>query len=65
VFSEAEEMAQRYREQIANPSRLGKAEDTCNDVVPFDNEAQSYANWKWLQFSKPDEAVNHKSSSEF
>lgn len=61
VFSEAEEMGQRYREQIAEPPRSGKAQDPCNDAVPFDNEAQSYANWKWLRFSKPDEAVNRKS----
>uniref|UniRef100_K3Z5W5 S1 motif domain-containing protein n=1 Tax=Setaria italica TaxID=4555 RepID=K3Z5W5_SETIT len=65
VFSEAEEMGQRYREQIAEPPRSGKAQDPCNDAVPFDNEAQSYANWKWLRFSKPDEAVNRKSRSEF
>jgi len=50
VFSEAEEMAQRYREQIAEPPRPAEAEDSCNEAVPFDNEAQSYANWKWLKF---------------
>ncbi|PUZ65018.1 hypothetical protein GQ55_3G189600 [Panicum hallii var. hallii] len=50
VFSEAEEMAQRYREQIAEPPRPAEAEGSCNDAVPFDNEAQSYANWKWLKF---------------
>ncbi|CAN6350358.1 unnamed protein product [Urochloa humidicola] len=51
VFSEAEEMAQRYREQIAEPPRPGEAEDSCKDSVPFDNEARSYANWKWLKFT--------------
>jgi len=52
VFSEAEEMARRYREQIAEPPRPAEADDSCNcnDAVPFDNEAQSYANWKWLKF---------------
>ncbi|OEL35577.1 hypothetical protein BAE44_0003401 [Dichanthelium oligosanthes] len=65
VFFEAEEMAQRYREQIGEPPRSGEAEDSCNDAVPFDNEAQSYANWKWLKFSNSDEVVNQKSSYEF
>nr|CAB3460873.1 unnamed protein product [Digitaria exilis] len=60
VFSEAEEMAQRYREQIEEPPRSGEAEDSWNDIVPFDNEAQSYANWKWLKFGKSDEVVNSK-----
>jgi len=52
VFSEAEEMARRYRKQIAEPPRPAEADDSCNcnDAVPFDNEAQSYANWKWLKF---------------
>ncbi|KAJ1263822.1 hypothetical protein BS78_09G216200 [Paspalum vaginatum] len=63
VFSEAEEMAQRYREQIAEPSRSGEAENPCGDAVPFDDEAQTYANWKWLKFTKPDEEVNRESSS--
>ncbi|CAL4894596.1 unnamed protein product [Urochloa decumbens] len=65
VFSEAEEMARRYREQIAEPPQLGEAEESCNDSVPFDDEARSYANWKWLKFSKPDKIVNRKTNSEF
>jgi hypothetical protein len=64
VFSEAEEMARRCREQMAETPRAGEAEDSCNPVVPFDNEAQSYANWKWLKFSKSDEVQNGKSRAE-
>ncbi|KAL6851660.1 hypothetical protein ACP4OV_020224 [Aristida adscensionis] len=63
VFSVAEEMARRYREQIAETHRSGQAEDTCNDAVPFNDEAQSYANWKWLRFSKSAEAQNSVSST--
>ncbi|GJN15063.1 hypothetical protein PR202_gb01951 [Eleusine coracana subsp. coracana] len=64
VFSEAEEMARRYREQMAETPRSGEAEDSCNSAVPFDNEAQSYANWKWLKFSKSNDVQNGKSSAE-
>ncbi|CAN6346053.1 unnamed protein product [Urochloa humidicola] len=65
VFSEAEEMARRYREQIAESPRPGdEVEEPFNDCVPLDNEAQSYANWKWLEFSKSD-VVNRKHNSEF
>ncbi|CAN6359352.1 unnamed protein product [Urochloa humidicola] len=65
VFSEAEEMARRYREQIAEPPRPSEVEESCNDSVLFDNEAQSYANWKWLKFRKSDAVVNRKPNSEF
>jgi small subunit ribosomal protein S1 len=44
--------------------RAGEAEDSCNPAVPFDNEAQSYGNWKWLKISKSDEVQNGKSSAE-
>ncbi|XP_021302569.1 uncharacterized protein LOC8068985 isoform X3 [Sorghum bicolor] len=64
VFSEAEEMAQRYREQIAKPPRSIAAEDSCDDAVPFDDEALSYANWKWLKFSKSGDVPNPKSGAE-
>uniref|UniRef100_A0A0A9DBM1 S1 motif domain-containing protein n=1 Tax=Arundo donax TaxID=35708 RepID=A0A0A9DBM1_ARUDO len=65
VFSEAEEMAQKYREQIAaDTPRSGEADDCCIDAVPFENESQSYANWKWLKFNKSDNVLNRKSSGE-
>lgn len=66
VFSEAEEMARRYREQIAEPQPPGSiaAEDSCDDAVPFDDESRSYANWKWLKFSKSDDVPNPRSGSE-
>ncbi|CAN6359351.1 unnamed protein product [Urochloa humidicola] len=65
VFSEAEEMARRYREQIAEPPRPSEVEEPCNNSVPFDNEVRSCANWKWLKFSNSDEVVNRKPNSEF
>uniref|UniRef100_A0A804Q4T2 S1 motif domain-containing protein n=1 Tax=Zea mays TaxID=4577 RepID=A0A804Q4T2_MAIZE len=66
VFSEAEEMARRYREQIAEPQPPGSiaAEDSCDDAVPFNDESRSYANWKWLKFSKSDDVANPKSGVE-
>ncbi|TVU20460.1 hypothetical protein EJB05_36668, partial [Eragrostis curvula] len=54
VFLEAEEMARKFRDQIAETPRSGKAEDSQNTAVPFDDEVHSYANWKWLTFSKSD-----------
>lgn len=65
VFSEAEEMAQRYQEQIAEtqPGSMA-AEDSSDDAVPFDDEALSYANWKWLKFSKSGDVPNLEPGSE-
>ncbi|CAD6271428.1 unnamed protein product [Miscanthus lutarioriparius] len=64
VFSEAEEMAQRYQEQIAEPPGSVAAEDSCDDAVPFDDEARSYANWKWLKFNRSDDVLNPESGAE-
>ena len=64
VFSEAVEMAQRYREQIAEPPGSVAAEDSCDDAVPFDDEARSYANWKWLKFNRSDDVLNPESGAE-
>uniref|UniRef100_R7WGF8 30S ribosomal protein S1, chloroplastic n=1 Tax=Aegilops tauschii TaxID=37682 RepID=R7WGF8_AEGTA len=55
VFAEAEEMARRYREQMPATPRSGEApDDGDDDTVPFEDEAGSYANWKWLKFIKSD-----------
>jgi small subunit ribosomal protein S1 len=58
VFAEAEEMARRYREQMpeTHPSdEAGSSRDDDDDGgVPFEDEAGSYANWKWLKFLKSD-----------
>lgn len=54
VFSEAEEMAQRYRDQISEKHQPAELDSSFDEVAPFDDEAVSYANWKWLRFSKSD-----------
>lgn len=54
VFSEAEEMAQRYQDQISETPQSYELDSLCNDAAPFNDGAQSYANWKWLKFNKSD-----------
>lgn len=54
VFSEAEEMAQRYRDQISEKHQPAELDSSFDEVAPFDDEAVYYANWKWLRFSKSD-----------
>uniref|UniRef100_A0ACD5T809 Uncharacterized protein n=1 Tax=Avena sativa TaxID=4498 RepID=A0ACD5T809_AVESA len=65
VFSEAEEMARRYREQMPSDeagSSYSSSDD--DDGVPFEDEAESYANWKWLKFIKSDRVECNPGSSE-
>ncbi|CAM0881497.1 unnamed protein product [Alopecurus aequalis] len=51
VFSEAEEMAKRYREQLPVVSRNTELDYALQgEAIPFDNEATLYANWKWFDF---------------
>ena len=67
VFAEAEEMARRYRGRMPETPRSDKAGSSCdddNDGVPFQDEAESYANWKWLKFIKSDGVDGSASSSE-
>ncbi|KAL5975502.1 hypothetical protein ACLOJK_019824 [Asimina triloba] len=52
VFSEAEEMARKYRQQLAVVSATRKLEALPTNVLPFDNEASSYANWGWFKFKR-------------
>uniref|UniRef100_A0A0E0C763 S1 motif domain-containing protein n=1 Tax=Oryza meridionalis TaxID=40149 RepID=A0A0E0C763_9ORYZ len=54
VFSEAEEMAKRYRDQISETHQPAELDSSFDEVAPFDDEAVSYANWRWLRFSKSD-----------
>ncbi|KAJ4701013.1 30S ribosomal protein S1-like [Melia azedarach] len=51
VFSEAEEMAKKYRQKLP-PSVLvnPKSEPPPTDALPFDSEASMCANWKWFKF---------------
>ncbi|KAM0843693.1 hypothetical protein ACQ4PT_057532 [Festuca glaucescens] len=51
VFSEAEEMAKRYREQLPVVSQNIELDyDLQGETIPFDKEATLYANWKWFKF---------------
>ncbi|OMO89013.1 hypothetical protein CCACVL1_08061 [Corchorus capsularis] len=49
VFSEAEEMARKYRQNLATMPTPRNAEPL-TDALPFDNEESLYANWKWFKF---------------
>nr|BAJ92840.1 predicted protein [Hordeum vulgare subsp. vulgare] len=66
VFVEAEDMARRYREQMPHSPRSGEADSSPDDddAVPFEDEAGSYANWKWLKFIKSERADCNPSSTE-
>ncbi|CAO2183510.1 unnamed protein product [Urochloa humidicola] len=59
LFSEAEEMAKRYREQLSIISQKTILDDSLpGERLPFDDEAKLYANWKWFEFlhhNKPDD----------
>ncbi|KAM0857676.1 hypothetical protein ACQ4PT_048327 [Festuca glaucescens] len=66
VFAEAEEMARRYRERMRVTPRSDEAASSWNedDDVPFEDEAESYANWKWLKFIKSDRVDYNPRSTE-
>ncbi|XP_042483631.1 protein PIGMENT DEFECTIVE 338, chloroplastic-like [Macadamia integrifolia] len=57
VFSEAEEMAKKYRQKLPVVSATRKLDDLPTDVLPFDDEARLYSNWKWFKFGQ-DNASN-------
>ncbi|XP_044509896.1 protein PIGMENT DEFECTIVE 338, chloroplastic-like [Mangifera indica] len=50
VFSEAEEMAKKYRQKLPAVSASPHSEPLPTDTIPFDNEASLCANWKWFKF---------------
>ncbi|PKA50945.1 30S ribosomal protein S1, chloroplastic [Apostasia shenzhenica] len=57
VFSEAEEMAKRYRKRMPVFSAVSDDSGVLPvDVLPFDDEAKLYANWEWLKFEHEDES---------
>ncbi|XP_072962063.1 protein PIGMENT DEFECTIVE 338, chloroplastic-like [Typha angustifolia] len=58
VFSEAEEMAKRYRQRLPVISATNKPEPLLNDTLPFDDESTVYSNWKWFKFEQHDEVDN-------
>ncbi|KAL5714725.1 hypothetical protein ACHQM5_016646 [Ranunculus cassubicifolius] len=53
VFTEAEEMAKKYRRKLPPISvtrKMKKALPIEEEVLPFDDEEKLYANWKWFKF---------------
>ncbi|KAK4860166.1 hypothetical protein QYF36_018499 [Acer negundo] len=50
VFSEAEEMAKKYRQKLPDVSTSPKSEPPPTNALPFDREANLCANWKWFKF---------------
>uniref|UniRef100_A0A0A9FX67 S1 motif domain-containing protein n=1 Tax=Arundo donax TaxID=35708 RepID=A0A0A9FX67_ARUDO len=64
VFSEAEEMAQRYREQLPVISQNAKSDDDLpGETIPFDDEAKLYANWKWFKFLQHGNPVDNQNGT--
>ncbi|KAL6570055.1 hypothetical protein OROMI_014569 [Orobanche minor] len=60
VFSEAIEMAKRYRQKIAAVPATRKLEALPRDGgLPFGDEERLYANWKWFEFeSERENGIN-------
>ncbi|XWS24900.1 hypothetical protein CRYUN_Cryun27aG0024900 [Craigia yunnanensis] len=56
VFSEAEEMAKKYRQNLPAVSAPCNIEPLPTDALPFDNEETLYANWKWFKFERENES---------
>lgn len=52
VFSEAEEMAKKYRQKLPAVSVSPKSESLPTDTPPLDSEASMCANWKWFRFEQ-------------
>ncbi|XVE60883.1 hypothetical protein DITRI_Ditri05aG0162900 [Diplodiscus trichospermus] len=52
VFSEAEEMAKKYRQNLPAVSAPHNAEAPSTDALPLDNEESLYANWQWFKFEE-------------
>ncbi|OIT35707.1 PREDICTED: uncharacterized protein LOC109243008 [Nicotiana attenuata] len=52
VFSEAKEMAKKYRQNLRTVSATRKPEPLPTDRLPFEDEESLYANWKWFKFER-------------
>ncbi|XP_077245808.1 nucleic acid-binding proteins superfamily [Tasmannia lanceolata] len=52
VFSDAEEMAKRYRQKLPTFSVTRRLDPSPTDVLPFDDEARLYSNWNWFKFER-------------
>lgn len=54
VFSDAEEMAKKYRQKLPAVTATRKLEPLPTDALPFHDEASLYANWRWFKFERDD-----------
>lgn len=54
VFSEAEEMAKKYRQKMPVISVTRKFEPLPSNALHFEDEQNSFANWKWFKFQSED-----------
>lgn len=52
VFSEAKEMAKKFRQNLRTVSATKKPEPLPTDRLPFEDEESMYANWKWFKFER-------------
>ncbi|XP_055834444.1 protein PIGMENT DEFECTIVE 338, chloroplastic [Solanum dulcamara] len=52
VFSEAKEMAKKYRQSLRTVSATKKLEPLPTDRLPFEDEENMYANWNWFKFER-------------
>ncbi|XP_008808571.2 protein PIGMENT DEFECTIVE 338, chloroplastic isoform X1 [Phoenix dactylifera] len=62
VFSEAEEMAKKYRQRLPLVSATRKLKSLPDDALPFDDEARLYSNWKWFKFEQHNEGTGNDST---
>ncbi|XP_020106204.1 uncharacterized protein LOC109722523 [Ananas comosus] len=62
VFSEAEEVARKYRQRLPAISPAHQI-DSPKETLPFDNEAMLYANWEWFKFEQVKEIDNNTEES--
>lgn len=52
VFSEAKQMAKKFRQNLPTVSATKKPEPLPTDRLPFEDEENMYANWKWFKFER-------------
>ncbi|KAF6149478.1 hypothetical protein GIB67_011379 [Kingdonia uniflora] len=52
VFFEAENMAKKYKQKLASVSTTRMVDSLPTDILPFDDEATLYSNWKWFIFKR-------------
>nr|XP_010925071.1 uncharacterized protein LOC105047719 isoform X1 [Elaeis guineensis] len=62
VFSEAEEMAKKYRQRLPVVCATRKLEPVPADALPFDDEVRLYSNWQWFKFEQHNEMTGNDST---